>query len=1289
MCFLLGSVWAFADLPFRNHRYDSFKVLEVNSNNIVFLGNSITNMHEWWEAFDNHNIINRGNSGAVSDELLANLESIATGKPAKVFLMIGTNDLGTAGINTTEHVVGNAAKIIDRLQKESPATEIYVQSILPSQSGSRTLPLLSATNDALKALCAEKNVTYIDLWDDLMGITSGTALSLDGLHLKATGYKIWCEKIAPYVGSKCVYLDDATVNSQAAGLAGSFGMRASYFGALPVKTGDVLIIGDEMIHGGEWHELLHCDKVKSRGTGWGYGGLTLAQTLGEIPVILKGRSDNGEPAKIFLYAGVPEVNGTTELATLKTSYQSIVSKVRELAPSAKLYLLSLLPRTDASANSSRIVPFNTSLKEIAQANNNVEFIDIYTPLASNGVANTDYFNGDYVYGKGYAKISQLIAPYLSEEGAEATSDEKADELITSYARRTTLMQALLSASGIVFGTAAGTYPESRRADFEKVLAAADAVMAKPAPTGEEIEAQGTSLSNAIAALLPHINQPAISTADEEHWFQLSTPLRDNRYLTSNGTGEGVTGEAANNLAKSMWKLVAREDGKYNIINRKDGSFLNPTAAYNTQVTTSETEPAKGWEVEYAATPALYIVKSGTVELNQTQSNLGYKIYNWSAGGSGSDRTDTGCQFKIEEVTVEPADEPEELAEGWYTFKVATGSDATMQGYVAAGTNTVLNANAEYRQTASNYYALRYGAYDSEKAPVAWVHLKTSNGMFQIQGLNGHTINENCTSSRDQSQTPTTISGTETVSIDKWHYYNPTDGTENPYVGKSSASSNTFSYSRVKDTELEGYDHYVVSISGAPDASEIGQDATVTCSHSANKGIATVFNGGHFFLTAGTAVTAADFRASEVSGLPSHVAVTDGSVFVLYGEAPEASDLIEEANELLSRTGIGTPASDSEERVALQAAVEAAETAGDDFTAVIVLQNAISRFSQSTNLEMPQAGKAYTFTNVQQDGTTYLLCAGEDGGLAVSAANADAADLGNKAVFVCGEENGKFYFTYAAGNYLVWKGHQGGYNDNTGYVAEYDAGHCLFTLGSGSAAIPGTVYVQGTRSNTSQSGCFILTSEGVFNAWSTGVGISSTYSNLFRIEEAEYPNVVGTVEAEGLGHIGLFSAPFPTVVPKGAKAYAAVSDKTNVGLVEIESDIVPAATGVAIVGQEESYVMVPAMASGTAVSGNLLVASGLEGVEVDAATAAYGLLLTDGAATFNLLAADRAVAPNSAYLSQEEAEESMRVYLGDLTGIGGVLGTPDADAPIYDLSGRRVKQPVRGCYIQGGKKILVK
>ena len=40
-----------ADEPFRNHRYDALRVLPVDSTDVVFVGNSITNMHEWRDGF--------------------------------------------------------------------------------------------------------------------------------------------------------------------------------------------------------------------------------------------------------------------------------------------------------------------------------------------------------------------------------------------------------------------------------------------------------------------------------------------------------------------------------------------------------------------------------------------------------------------------------------------------------------------------------------------------------------------------------------------------------------------------------------------------------------------------------------------------------------------------------------------------------------------------------------------------------------------------------------------------------------------------------------------------------------------------------------------------------------------------------------------------------------------------------------------------------------------------------------------------------------------------------------
>ena len=137
----------------------------------------------------------------------------------------------------------------------------------------------------------------------------------------------------------------------------------------------------------------------------------------------------------------------------------------------------------------------------------------------------------------------------------------------------------------------------------------------------------------------------------DRWYTFCTPLRSNRYTKSNGVGEGVVGESTSGAAESMqWKFVVREGERdaFDIVNRADGSYISPVANYDTQVSTTSTQPAAGWQLGKAATADKYIIYSGTVQLNQTNNAgaNGYKIYNW---GGGSNTTDDGCQFTIEEI----------------------------------------------------------------------------------------------------------------------------------------------------------------------------------------------------------------------------------------------------------------------------------------------------------------------------------------------------------------------------------------------------------------------------------------------------------------------------------------------------------------------------------------------------------------------------------------------------------------------------------------------------------------
>lgn len=413
LCMLTAA--AFADEPFRRHRYDALDALPITPNDIVFVGNSITNMHEWWEAFGcRHNIKNRGVSGALSTETLQHLRHVVKGKPRKIFLMIGTNDLNTKGMEDGRLITANISKMLQMIRSGSPKTQVYVQSILPSATGMRTPAKIAMLNKAIRTLCLEANATYIDLEGDLSGVPR-MEHTLDGLHLTASGYRLWCHRIAPLVldadTADTVYPPDTQSRQQTAGLDRSLGMRATYFSVLPVVEGDVLMIGDEMIHGGEWHELLDSPKVKNRGTGWGYPGCSM-ETIGRNVEVMFMRSCGKGPSAVCLYAGTDEALHGTSLDDMMRMYAHVIAGIKSKAPNATIRLMSLLPVPDAAVNVGRIRPFNEMLRALADKDSRLQYVDIYTPMERNGIASPEFFIDSYVNGKGYAVIAAKVAEAL-------------------------------------------------------------------------------------------------------------------------------------------------------------------------------------------------------------------------------------------------------------------------------------------------------------------------------------------------------------------------------------------------------------------------------------------------------------------------------------------------------------------------------------------------------------------------------------------------------------------------------------------------------------------------------------------------------------------------------------------------------------------------------------------------------------------------------------------------------------------------------------------------------------
>ena len=144
------------------------------------------------------------------------------------------------------------------------------------------------------------------------------------------------------------------------------------------------------------------------------------------------------------------------------------------------------------------------------------------------------------------------------------------------------------------------------------------------------------------------DSPQLSDAQHTYWYRFCTPLRESRYPTYMGTGMPVVGQTAPTDA-SVWKLEARQDGTFNIVNRTAMAYISPAATYNTALVATAAEPAAGWSLLPAAEQDLYVIVSGSSQMNQTKAAQNYQVYNW---GSGTNTSDTGCQYAFTLVAEE-------------------------------------------------------------------------------------------------------------------------------------------------------------------------------------------------------------------------------------------------------------------------------------------------------------------------------------------------------------------------------------------------------------------------------------------------------------------------------------------------------------------------------------------------------------------------------------------------------------------------------------------------------------
>jgi lysophospholipase L1-like esterase len=203
LCFSLPVSAQSGDTSYRNTYYDQkvslFRSLPDTRGEIIFLGNSITDGGEWAEIWQNDKVKNRGISSDNTFGVLARLDEIVSSQPAKVFIMIGINDIGR---NTPDSlIISNYRKIVSSIRAASPKTKIFVQSILPTNKEFKRFTNhynkdnhVQIINAALQQFAVVfENTIYVDLYSRFVDSQGrlDKAYTNDGLHLTGAGYLHW------------------------------------------------------------------------------------------------------------------------------------------------------------------------------------------------------------------------------------------------------------------------------------------------------------------------------------------------------------------------------------------------------------------------------------------------------------------------------------------------------------------------------------------------------------------------------------------------------------------------------------------------------------------------------------------------------------------------------------------------------------------------------------------------------------------------------------------------------------------------------------------------------------------------------------------------------------------------------------------------------------------------------------------------------------------------------------------------------------------------------------------
>lgn len=205
-------------------KLDRYRILNetARKGQILFTGSSLMEQFPIHELLMDEEmdclIYNRGIGGFTTEDMLENMqEQIYGTEPSKIFINIGTNDMGKPDY-TLEKLMDNYKKILEQIKEHLPKTEIYMMAYYPVNEVDKKTVLpdeewanhmfdnrnnfnIRLANQAVKQLAEKMGCRYIDVNEGLYDETGRLKkeFTLEGVHMYANGYRVVLSNLKKYL----------------------------------------------------------------------------------------------------------------------------------------------------------------------------------------------------------------------------------------------------------------------------------------------------------------------------------------------------------------------------------------------------------------------------------------------------------------------------------------------------------------------------------------------------------------------------------------------------------------------------------------------------------------------------------------------------------------------------------------------------------------------------------------------------------------------------------------------------------------------------------------------------------------------------------------------------------------------------------------------------------------------------------------------------------------------------------------------------------------------------------